>query len=140
MIASLDHINLSVGNFEETVAWYSRVFGFSLVESGTYQGQPWGIIKAGDAMLCIYEHPKRAHLDGDELSRRKLHGVNHFALKVTDRSSWQKKVQAEGLQINYGGPVNWPHSMSWYINDPTGYEIEVVSWNCGKPDFSSLDA
>jgi len=24
--------------------------------------------------------------------------------------------------------IQWPHSLAWYINDPTGWEIEVVYW------------
>ncbi len=136
MIANLDHLNLSVRNFDETAEWYNRVFGFNIVEKGTYRGRPWGVLKSGDAMLCIYECPDRSFVSGDSLSETKQHGFNHFALKITDRDSWQKTVMQQNLTINYGGPVKWPTSVSWYVNDPTGYEIEVVSWTSGLPDFS----
>ena len=34
MISSLDHLNLSIPNFEETVSWYKEVLGFVTVEGG----------------------------------------------------------------------------------------------------------
>jgi catechol 2,3-dioxygenase-like lactoylglutathione lyase family enzyme len=33
-MASLDHLNLTVRNLEESIAWYGRVFGFKKVEGG----------------------------------------------------------------------------------------------------------
>ncbi len=29
-LKNIDHLNLTVANFDETVAWYGRVFGFEL--------------------------------------------------------------------------------------------------------------
>ena len=83
-VKHIDHLNLSVRSFAETAAWYERVFGFAVVEDGMYNGRPWGVLLSGDAMLCAYEDPSRACLDGEELKARGLHGVNHFALRITD--------------------------------------------------------
>jgi len=135
MVTNLDHLNLSVHHFDETAAWYKRVFDFQVVERGTYKGRPWGVLKSGAAMLCIYENPERTFVDGDALKERKLHGLNHFALKITERKIWEDTVRKEQIKINYGGPVKWPNSTSWYVNDPTGYEIEVVFWEGGEPKF-----
>ncbi|MCA8946658.1 MAG: VOC family protein, partial [Planctomycetes bacterium] len=57
-VKQLDHLNLSVINFEQSAEWYKRVLGFEIVEQGIQDGQPWGVIKNGDAMLCIYQHPE----------------------------------------------------------------------------------
>ena len=32
MASKLDHLNLSVHDFDETVAWYNKIFDFSVVE------------------------------------------------------------------------------------------------------------
>ena len=42
---------------------------------------------------------------------------------------WEEVIEREGLEVLYGGPVHWPHSTSWYVQDPTGWEIEVALWN-----------
>ena len=136
MVTNIDHLNLSVRNFKESADWYGRVFGFSVVEQGRYEGRPWGVLKSHDAMLCIYEDSTRSFADGDELEKRHLHGFNHFALKITNRLAWEATIRRENVPINYDGPVKWPKSTSWYVNDPTGYEIEVAFWHTGSPEFS----
>lgn len=137
-IRNLDHVNLSVRDFSESVDWYARVFGFQLVEDKVTDGVRWGVIRAGDAMLCIYEHPDFTLLDGPARREQKLHGMAHFGLRVEDREDWEQTLRRENVKVNYDGPVRWPHSTSWYINDPTGYEIEVVLWDNNTITFEPL--
>ena len=134
-VKHLDHLNLSVRNLAETCAWYARVFGFSVVEEDLQDGVRSAILKSGEAMLCVYEHPDRTILDRFARDRAQLHGVNHFALRVTDRQEWEKVVAREALPIQYGGAYPWPHSTSWYVEDPTGYQIEVVCWDRDQVAF-----
>ena len=134
-LKNLDHLNLSVKSFAESADWYGRVLGFEVVEKGTYRGYPWGVLKSGEAMLCAYEDPTREALDGDELRARRLHGVNHFAVRITDREEWERVVQREKVPVEFGGAYSWPNSTSWYIADPSGYAIEVVLWNNDEVRF-----
>jgi catechol 2,3-dioxygenase-like lactoylglutathione lyase family enzyme len=134
-VKHLDHLNLSVRNFEETAIWYRRVFGFEIVESGLWRGRPWGVLKSGEALLCVYQDPDRNFIDGNVLQSSRLHGVNHFALRITEQAEWEETVIRENLPIEYDGRVTWPNSTSWYVKDPTGYEIEVVYWNDAKATF-----
>lgn len=126
-IKQLDHLNLDVKNLAESEAWYQRVFGFEAVERGVYQGHPWTIIRAGDAMLAMYERPDAGAPPRDWESRKEL-GINHFALRITDAYTWRQIIQKEGIELVHGEEIRWPHSTSWYIVDPNGYDIEVVSW------------
>jgi catechol 2,3-dioxygenase-like lactoylglutathione lyase family enzyme len=132
----LDHVNLTVADLDETIAWYGRVFGFEVVERDVQDGVPWAVLRAEDAMLCVYAYPDREHLDRFELEKRAIHGMNHFSFRIDDVSRWQRVVEDEALEVLYGGVVEWPHSRSWYIQDPTGNEIEVTSWRGDGPDFS----
>ncbi|MHC4934280.1 MAG: VOC family protein [Planctomycetota bacterium] len=134
-VKQLDHLNLSVQSFPETADWYGRVFGFEVVEDKVDRGMRWGVIRSGDAMLCIYEHPELGFEGSDEIRDRGLHGINHFGLRITDRESWEETVKREGIEVNYGGPVRWPHSTAWYVSDPTGYEIEVALWDDDEARF-----
>ena len=43
LVSNLDHLNLSVRNFEETVHWYNKIFAINLVEQGIQDGMPWGM-------------------------------------------------------------------------------------------------
>lgn len=132
----LDHLNLTIKDLDETVAWYARVFGFEVVERDVQDGVPWAVLRAEDAMLCVYEYPERKHLDRFALGERGLHGMNHFSLRIEDVPEWQQIVERESLEVLYGGVVEWPHSRSWYIKDPTGNEIEVTCWRDTTPDFT----
>jgi len=134
-VKQLDHLNLSVENFRETVGWYGRVFGFELVEEGVRLGHPWGVLRAGDAMLCIYERPGRRIADMEELDATAHHGLRHFALRITDAGLWLETLEREGLELGWDSPVSYPHSTSWYVRDPSGYEIEVALWNDDQVTF-----
>jgi catechol 2,3-dioxygenase-like lactoylglutathione lyase family enzyme len=133
-VKQLDHLNLSVINFEETAEWYRRMLGFEIVEQGIQHGQPWGVIKNGDAMLCIYQHPDWGGHDKDAIGEAGFQRVSHFALRITDRAQWEAVMKREKPKLYYGGEVNWPHSSAWYIQDPNGYEIEIALWDEG-PKF-----
>ena len=135
-VKQLDHLNLSVSNFDETVGWYGRIFGMELVEDGVQDGVRWGVIKGGDAMLCIYEHADLKFRDADAMQKRGYHAISHFGLRITDQEEWEAVIKAEKLEVHYGGLIAWPHSYAWYITDPTGYTIEVALWHADTVAFS----
>ena len=128
--ATLDHLNLTVTSFERTVAWYKKVFGFEVVEQGMEEDGPWGVLKNGDSMLCVYESPKRDILDSE-----RFHQIYHFGLRIENREQWEQTLRQESIPTHYGSPVQYPHSTSWYVTDPSGYRIEVALWNKNEIRF-----
>lgn len=138
-VRHLDHLNMTVRDFDQTVEWYGRVFGFELVEEEVTEGVRWGVIRSGEALLCVYEDLNREHLDRFELRDRGLHGMAHFGLRITDEDEWLEVVDREQIEVLYGGTVEWPHSRSWYLKDPTGYEIEVALWHEDQIAFDAMD-
>ncbi|MBI4568664.1 MAG: VOC family protein [Planctomycetes bacterium] len=140
-VTLLDHLNLTVRDFNETAEWYRRVFGFAVVERGrSDDGSPWGVLRAGEALLCVYECAGYAFLDSEARDAKKVHGLNHFGLRIADRKSWEATVTREKVTVLYGGPVRWPHSLAWYVTDPTGHEIEVALWDGNHVTFDPLPA
>jgi lactoylglutathione lyase len=137
-VRHLDHINMTVRDFDQTVDWYGRVFDFELVEEALTEGVRWGVIRSGEALLCIYEDPDREHLDRFELRDRSLHGMAHFGLRITGVEEWLETVEREKIEVLYDGEIAWPHSRSWYIKDPTGYEIEVALWADDRVAFEPM--
>jgi hypothetical protein len=59
----------------------------------------------------------------------------HFGLRIADEEAWLETVDREKIEILYGGEIAWFHSRSWYIKDPTGYEIEVALWEGDQVAF-----
>ena len=140
-VQHLDHLNMTVADFDQTVEWYGRVFGFHPVEEDVdEEGVRWGVIRAGAAMLCIYEHPELRHEDRFAMAGQGYHTVSHFGLRMSDRRAWEETVAREQVPLSYGGPVRWPRSTAWYVKDPTGYEIEVVCWDENHIAFADSTA
>lgn len=127
MTLKLDHVNLTVSNLDQSVDWYSGIFGFTLVESGFTRGHRWGIVASNDSMLCMWED---ARLVSPDNAPDPKHRINHFGIRISDERAWTTIVQEKQLKVQYGGAVHYPNSKSWYVNDPTGHEIEV-SWADG---------
>lgn len=137
LIKHLDHLNMTVRDLAQTQEWYRRVFGFQTVESGIQGEQPWAIIKAGEAMLCLYQRPDLPFLDRHE---RPVQGINHLAFRITDREAWLRVVAQEQLELHYGDHTDYSHSTSWYVTDPTGYEIEIALWKDDRVVFEPMPA
>jgi catechol 2,3-dioxygenase-like lactoylglutathione lyase family enzyme len=135
-VAGFDHLNLTVRDFDETVAWYGRIFRFALVEEGVWEGVRWGVLRSGNghgsAMLCIYERPEFLTADPDSPRAERRHAIRHFGLRIEDEGAWEDLLRREGLDYE---EVRWPRSNSWYVNDPSGYEIEVACWKEGRIRF-----
>ena len=130
--AQLDHINFTVSDIKKTIQWYDNIFNFKVVESGFRDdGAPWAIIRSGDSMLAFSERPERTLHERD-----KDHRIFHFALRLTNKTEWEATVKKYKIKLGYGGPVKYPNSTSWYVQDPTGYEIEVAIWDNNEIKFN----
>ena len=136
-VQHLDHLNLSVADLADTVRWYALVFDFEQVEAGVNDdGQPWAILQSGQALLCVYQRPGATFVDRFARKARGEHGIAHFALKLSDREEFERRVKALGVRYTYGdGAIRYPASTSFYVADPTGYQIEVVFWDEGRAAF-----
>ena len=122
MVKHLDHLNMTVADLDATLAWYRDLFGFEPVERGRNGDLPWVIVRAGDAMLCLYQ--------GTPESPETTGTLNHFALRVTDPTAFLERVEAMQVPFDWGdGLTEYPHSRAWYVRDPNGTQIEVVAWH-----------
>ena len=125
----MPYILATVANFDETVEWYGRVLDFEVVEEGVIDGNRWGVIRSGDAMLCIYERAGYKYKNRFHFERQKVHAMRHIGLRFSDRGEWEARMKREGIRLRGSRVVENPHSKSWYIQDPTGHEIEIACWH-----------
>ena len=118
-LTRIDHINMRVKNLEASKDFYGSVFGFEPKESGTYKGRSWAILGIPDqAYLCLYEAGNTERVDQDIQ-------INHFGFHVEDFEKLERRLQENNVKISYGGAVQNGKSRSIYIEDPSGYEIEL---------------
>ena len=114
---SIDHVNMKVKNLNESVKFYTNLFGFEIKQEDNPNKAdvPSKIIGNDSIKLCLYEMPDMSP-EG---------GIAHFGFHITNFDEVITKCQDLGVQILYGGEVDWEKSKSIYIVDPSGYEIEL---------------
>lgn len=114
---SIDHINMKVKNLAQSVKFYSDLFGFEVKqEDNPNKGEfPSKIIGNDSIKLCLYEVPDMSP-EG---------GIAHFGFHVKNFSDIISRCKELGVEVLYGGEVDWDRSKSVYIVDPSDYEIEL---------------
>lgn len=104
-MVGINHVALEVGNIEEALAFYARIFTFEL----RGRGQHSAFIDMGDQFIALSEG--RSQSPDDD---------RHFGLVVDDRSSVRELAKAAGAKILEGGFLDFL--------DPWGNRIQVVEY------------
>ncbi len=114
---SIDHVNMKVKNLEKSVEFYKNLFGFEIKqeENANKLDAPSKIIGNNTIKLCLYEIPDMSP-EG---------GIAHFGFNIANFNQVIEKCKELGVEVLYGGIVDWEKSKSVYIVDPSGYEIEL---------------
>jgi len=114
---SIDHVNMKVKNLEKSVEFYKNLFGFEVKqeENPNKKDVPSKIIGNDAIKLCLYEVPEMSP-EG---------GIAHFGFNIANFDEIIAKCKDLGVEILYGGTIDWEKSRSVYIVDPSGYEIEL---------------
>lgn len=125
----LDHLNLTVKDFDKTAKWYSDIFGHKLVEQGVKEdGSKWGILSDQKSHIAITERELKNNANEG-------YNINHFGFKVQNLEKFKAILKKFKLKTYYNSPIHYPHSISWYIEDPSGHEIEFSYWPNDKITF-----
>ena len=100
-----NHVALEVGNIEEALAFYSRIFDFKL------RGRSGGaaFIDIGDQFIALMEGRSQSSDDG-----------RHFGLVVDDRSRVRELAIAAGAIMLEGARLDFL--------DPWGNRVQVVEY------------
>jgi len=114
---SIDHVNMKVKDLEKSVKFYKNLFGFEIKqeENANKLDAPSKIIGNNTIKLCLYEVPDMSP-EG---------GIAHFGFNIANFNEVIEKCKELGVEVLYGGIVDWEKSKSVYIVDPSGYELEL---------------
>jgi lactoylglutathione lyase len=119
-----DHVNITVGDLEKSLEWYRKIFGFEKLEEGlSAAGKRWAIIGRDDSMVAMTEFAEK--IKADRAAAPSTHRIFHFGIRVDNAERWRARVAENNLKLYYGGEMEYPFSRSWYVQDPSGHEIEV---------------
>ena len=105
-LVGINHVALEVGNVDEALAFYGRIFELKL--RGRSQGAAF--IDMGDQFLALME----ARSDGPDR-------VRHFGLVVDDKEATRRALEAAGVEIRPGRGLDFL--------DPWGNFVQVVQYD-----------
>ena len=105
-MVGINHVALCVGNVEEAVEFYGRIFELDL--RGRVPGMAF--LDMGDQFLAL------SHSDPGAPDQ-----ARHFGLVVDDRAQVRQALQAAGVEIEPGRGL--------HFSDPWGNRIEVVQYS-----------
>ncbi len=110
---SMDHVNITVKNLDESVEFYKSLFGFEIKKEQPEDKSK--IIGNNNIKLCLYEDPEM----------RPEGAIAHFGFHVENFNEIMQICKSLDVKVYYNGPVQFEKSRSIYISDPSGYDIEL---------------
>jgi predicted enzyme related to lactoylglutathione lyase len=105
-MVGFNHVALEVGDIEEALAFYGRIFEFSLRSKGKSQA----FIDLGDQFIALQKGREQAADDG-----------RHFGLVVDDKDTARRALEAAGVELVPGPFLDF--------RDPWGNRIEIVGYD-----------
>jgi predicted enzyme related to lactoylglutathione lyase len=105
-VIGLNHIALEVGDIDEALAFYGRLFSFEL----RGKSDSMAFIDLGDQFIALQKGRRQPADDG-----------RHFGLVVDDKEAARKALEAAGVTTIEGPFLDF--------RDPWGNRIEIVGYD-----------
>ncbi len=122
MIKSLDHVAITVKDFDKTINWYVKNMGFSVKRNveNKERGTRMAFLEAGDrATLELFGFiDSDKAVDGPTL-RAEETGIKHISFFVDDMDEMCQKLRNAGIEFTTSTPERT------VFKDPNGIIIEL---------------
>lgn len=105
-LIGLNHLALEVGNIDEALAFYNRLFKFEL----RGKSESMAFIDLGDQFIALQKGRKQPADDG-----------RHFGLVVEDKEAARRALEAAGVPVLDGPFLDF--------RDPWGNRVEIVGYD-----------
>jgi lactoylglutathione lyase len=105
-VVGFNHVALEVGDIEEALAFYGRLFEFEL----RGKSKTMAFIDLGDQFIALQKGRKQSPDDG-----------RHFGLVVDDKEAVRRALKAAGVKVLPGRFLDF--------RDPWGNRIEIVGYD-----------
>jgi len=121
------HTMLRVGNLEQSINFYTDVLGMKLLRQKDYPKGEFTLAFMGygdEADNTVIEFTYNWGVDQYEVGT----GFGHLAINVDDVYDATERAKSYGAKvIREAGPMNGGETICAFLEDPNGYEIELLS-------------
>jgi catechol-2,3-dioxygenase len=105
-LVGINHIALEVGNLDEALEWYGRIFDFELRGRA---GSRMAFIEMGDQFIALSSGRTQPP-----------DGARHFGLVVDDKEEARRHLREQGTSVQASGSLDF--------RDPWGNHVQVVDY------------
>jgi catechol 2,3-dioxygenase-like lactoylglutathione lyase family enzyme len=106
--ANIDHVSIQVADLQRSIAFYRKMFGFSVVS----ENQPLGIVRLGNDRTVV------------SLNRQSPAGiVDHFAIGIP---RFSKEAAARYLAQHGANSLDDPYA-GLHVKDPDGINVQIFN-------------
>ena len=124
----VNHFAVSVPDLEETLAWYHRVFGFTVFDRSEIPGVGFRVahMRGPGLLLEVFQVsgakplPEERTLPNADLM---THGNKHISFGVPDGPAAKAELEALGVEVVKVAEVDGTYGV--FIRDNTGNLIEI---------------
>lgn len=121
------HTMLRVGNLDESIKFYTEIFGMSLLRKKDYPKGKFTNAFLGYGDENIHSALELTH-NWETKSYELGNGFGHIAIEVDDVYQACEKIKTQGGKIiREAGPMNAGSTIIAFVQDPDGYEIELLN-------------
>lgn len=138
-INGVNHFAISVTDLEESIAWYERVFGFTVLDRSEIPGTGVKVshMQAPGFLLELFCPPGAPPLAEDRKVPNLdflIPGNKHISFGVSDAHILLDEFKKLGVNVAFVAEVDGTYGV--FINDNTGNLIEIFEEGeaCGRPD------
>ena len=121
------HTMLRVGDLEKSVRFYSEVLGMTELRRSDYPDGEFTLVFMGygdESEHAVLELTHNWGTDAYDIGS----GYGHIAIEVEDvYDACEKMKRAGGKVIRDAGPMNAGTRIIAFLEDPDGYQIELLS-------------
>jgi len=127
-INGINHFAISVADFEESVAWYERVFGFIVNSRSVIPGVGVDVchMQGPGFILELFRAENGKPLPEDRRTPNRdilTQGNKHISFGVPDAHIIQPELERLGVNVAFVAEVDNTYAI--FINDNTGNLIEL---------------
>ncbi len=126
MFKRIDHVEITPGNLERTIDFYTRVLQFTVKERIKVDHPPLkeiAYLTLGDTMIELLSMQKPSPPSADP----QLIGYRMMAIEVANMDEAVAYLKSKGVEISVG-PITLGTSKRAEIKDPDGLSIELRQW------------
>ncbi len=126
MFKRIDHVEITPGNLDRTIDFYTRVLQFAMKERIKVDHPPLKevvYLTLGDTMIELLgmQNPSSPATDPQQI------GYRMMAIEVSDMDEAVTYLKSKGVEISVG-PITLGTSKRAEIKDPDGLSIELRQW------------